>query len=460
MHFPSILTLGLATTFASLSTAHTVLTTIWVDGKNQGDGTCIRMGLNPDRTTFPIPSIDSSDMACGLDGHTPVAFTCPAKAGSSLTFAFRSWADDPSRGPIDKSHVGSISIYLKHLSSPSASATGGGWFKIFHSGYSESKQKWSAATLIDNHGLLTVSIPSAIPSGPYLVRTEVLALQNYPETQFFVNCAQLYITGTPGSSIPDSKTVSIPGHVHYSDKGLNYNIYETDPSKTPYLIPGPKPYFPTSSSSSLSTSSSQTSGLIPKGCILKNANWCATELPNFNSENSCWTASDDCWRQVEECYAVAPPSGYHGCKLWSERKCDIVQKGCKDGAWEGPKNKGEKIATEGEVSQPVPGGKLPRVDKGEDRDTDDGEGKAVVVGPGVPVASETVTSSTTFKVVTTTATETKTSSATLTTTSSKGQLGGGVAGATSVKPVPVPTTGAVGGGCKGGRQRRRVVVVN
>ncbi|KAK4223764.1 glycosyl hydrolase family 61-domain-containing protein, partial [Podospora fimiseda] len=364
MHIPILLSLTLA---ASLTTAHTVLTTLWIDGKNQGDGTCIRMGLNPDRTTFPISSLDAQDMACGLNGNTPVTYTCPASTGSKITFAFRSWADDPSRGPIDKSHVGAISIYLKKLSSPSASAPGGGWFKIFNSGYSLSKKKWSATTLNDNHGLLTVSIPSGIPSGSYLVRTEIIALQNYPDPQVFVNCAQLYITSSSSTSIPNSKTVSIPGHLHYSDPGLTYDIYENTPSSSkPYPIPGPKVYFPSSSSSSSSTSSSSSAtGLVPSSCILKNANWCAKELPDYSTENECWKASDDCWAQVLKCYDSAPPSGYKGCKLWSERKCDVVQKGCKDGEWNGPKNKGKKVAEEKEISEPIPGGNLPGVDVGE-----------------------------------------------------------------------------------------------
>ncbi|KAK4466169.1 family 61 putative glycoside hydrolase, partial [Cladorrhinum samala] len=377
MRLQTLLSLGLASTFAS---AHTVLTTIFIDGQNQGDGTCIRMGVDPERVTFPISSIDSPDMACGFNGDTPVAFTCPAKAGSTITMAFRAWADDSSRGPIDISHVGSISVYLKHLSSPSSSASGSGWFKIYHSGYSQSAKAWSAETLIKNNGLLTTDLPSSLPSGDYLLRTEVLALQNYPETQFFVNCAQLRIasgTAATAASIPSDKTVSIPGHVKADDKGLTYNIFEIDPVASPYPIPGPKPYFPTTTTTAAGTNTKATDsssgsqlsqdGLVPKTCILKNANWCAAEIPDFSGEDECWASSDNCWKQVEACYNSAPPSGGKGCKLWSDKKCEVTQRRCAEGDWNGPQDKGAIVASWDEASEPIPGGQLPPVDVGEDR---------------------------------------------------------------------------------------------
>jgi hypothetical protein len=66
MHSPVLFSLGLATAFASLSTAHTCFTTLFVDDVNQGDGTCIRMSKTGDVATFPIAGgLSSPDMACG-----------------------------------------------------------------------------------------------------------------------------------------------------------------------------------------------------------------------------------------------------------------------------------------------------------------------------------------------------------------------------------------------------------
>ncbi|KAK0666122.1 family 61 putative glycoside hydrolase [Cercophora samala] len=351
---------GLATIFASMATAHTVLTTVFVNGVNQGDGTCIRMSKNPDRATFPIEGINNANMACGLEGATPVAFTCPAPAGSTLTFAFREWADEPTKGagPIDPSHVGSIAIYLKQVPNiATTSPSGGGWFKIYADGYDSSTKQWSAKKLIADKGLLSFSLPSGLPTGYYLARSEIIAIHDISGSgpQFFVNCAQLFISGsTTGTvSIPSDKSVSIPGHVKSSDPGLTYNIYESNPDTKPYTVVGPAPFRP--GGAGPSTTAKQTDGVIPSTCILKNANWCAREVPDFSNENECWKASDDCWAQLDKCYTSAPPSGSRGCKVWQEKKCDKIVDSCRSGDWKGPRNKGQKVGSESESSAPVPG---------------------------------------------------------------------------------------------------------
>lgn len=50
---------------ASAATAHTMFTTLYVDGKNQGDGTCVRMPMNGATGTAPIYPITGDAMACG-----------------------------------------------------------------------------------------------------------------------------------------------------------------------------------------------------------------------------------------------------------------------------------------------------------------------------------------------------------------------------------------------------------
>jgi hypothetical protein len=51
--------------FAALANAHTTFTTLYVDRKSQGDGTCVRMPYDGETATFPIQSVISEDMACG-----------------------------------------------------------------------------------------------------------------------------------------------------------------------------------------------------------------------------------------------------------------------------------------------------------------------------------------------------------------------------------------------------------
>jgi len=48
--------------------AHTLFTTLFVNDINQGDGTCIRMPRNPEKSTGPVIDLGSQEMACGM--HT------------------------------------------------------------------------------------------------------------------------------------------------------------------------------------------------------------------------------------------------------------------------------------------------------------------------------------------------------------------------------------------------------
>lgn len=61
----TFLMLGLA----HIASAHTTFTNLFIDGKNQGDGTCVRMPFNDSTATFPIRPVTSDDMACGK--HIP-----------------------------------------------------------------------------------------------------------------------------------------------------------------------------------------------------------------------------------------------------------------------------------------------------------------------------------------------------------------------------------------------------
>lgn len=56
---------GLATVLAPLASAHTVLTTVFVNDKDQGDGTGVRMPFNGSIANFPIIDMNSNDMICG-----------------------------------------------------------------------------------------------------------------------------------------------------------------------------------------------------------------------------------------------------------------------------------------------------------------------------------------------------------------------------------------------------------
>lgn len=231
---------------------------MYVDGVDQGQLVGIRV---PDydgvRCSFatdehcsslhqPISDVTSNDIICngGINPyHTPVpteVVTVPA--GSQVIAEWHhtlNGADAADAAdPIDASHKGPVMTYLAKVDDPtSLDVSGLSWFKIQEEGYDASSGVWGVDTLIANDGKVTVEIPACIESGYYLMRHELIALHgasNYPGAQFYMECAQIEITGG-GSTSPE--TVSFPGAYAGSDPGITINIYQTLDS---YTVPGPE----------------------------------------------------------------------------------------------------------------------------------------------------------------------------------------------------------------------------
>lgn len=73
MHFSNLKSVLLAVAAAQVVNAHTRFTNFYVDGVNQGDGTCVRMSNINDQATNPVHGITSNDMACGTFRSPPIA---------------------------------------------------------------------------------------------------------------------------------------------------------------------------------------------------------------------------------------------------------------------------------------------------------------------------------------------------------------------------------------------------
>jgi hypothetical protein len=326
---------------AAGATAHTVMSEIYIDGQGMGSGTCVRAPKNPVGAVDPITDLGSSDMACGKDGTQGVARTCPITGGHQITFEYRQWPEDYSRGPLDEGHMGPCSVYLKKVDDATTdNATGDGWFKLWDEGYNEGSGKWCTQRMIANAGRISVTIPDSLAGGDYLVRPELLALHNIAvknQPEYYIGCAQVFLESS-GSSGPKS-TVSIPGYTSMSDSGNQYNAF--DKPLKPFTVPGPDVYTSVGGFSRM-TSQTQTNGLQPSNCILTNDNWCGTEIPDYTDEEGCWTADKDCWAKLDECYDDASSAGSANCKIW-EQKCKDNQKICYNGGGNGPYNKGKSI---------------------------------------------------------------------------------------------------------------------
>lgn len=214
-----------AVVLAAYANAHTRFTTLHINGQSQGDGVCIRQDQNPDTTTNYVPSITGPEMACGVDGTIANPSTCNVNAGDQISLEHRAWPDASQPGAIDVSHKGNTAVYMKKINSQSDEVTGNGWFKIYWDGYDIATSEWGTDHMNANNGLVTTNIPTDLAAGTYLVRSEVLALQEIGEPQFYIGCAQIQLSGS-GSAVP-SDTATIPGYVDMSTPDMNVNIYES-----------------------------------------------------------------------------------------------------------------------------------------------------------------------------------------------------------------------------------------
>lgn len=257
MPMRGFLLFGLIALYLQSSLAHTYLSSVVLDGTALAEGDCVR---SHPAVTYdnPILFVSSPNMTCGFlpEASEPANRKCPIAAGSSIGIQWHHINADASDDIIATSHKGPIIFYL----AASNSGEGDVWFKIYEAGLDVATQTWATDTLIANDGLITITIPSDIAPGNYLLRGEVLALHSAYDldgVQPYVGCVELTISGS-GCAAPSG--VAFPGAYVDTDPGLLYNIYYPVPL-TSYSIPGPALYVPgTASCSSSSSSSSSTSG--------------------------------------------------------------------------------------------------------------------------------------------------------------------------------------------------------
>lgn len=98
-------------------------------------------------------------------------------------------------------------------------------------------------TLVANGGKHSVTLPSALAAGDYLLRAEIIALHEADTdytvnpargAQFYPSCSQFKITGS-GTVTPPGTFGFVGGYSH-TDPGILFNLYG---GATSYSIPGP-----------------------------------------------------------------------------------------------------------------------------------------------------------------------------------------------------------------------------
>ncbi|PGG98856.1 hypothetical protein AJ80_09452 [Polytolypa hystricis UAMH7299] len=190
----------------------------------------------------PIQNVQSSTLACNVNGENPAGSIQQVQAGGSITLEWHH--EGRNTQAIDASHKGPILTYLAKVGSATSERNPANldWFKIAHTGLEG--ENWAVDTLRANNGKWTVQIPSSIANGEYLIRQEIIALHSaYAPggAQFYVGCAQISVTGGGSASPP---TVKIPGVYDANHPGITISIYNSkgDPYPESYEIPGPEPF--------------------------------------------------------------------------------------------------------------------------------------------------------------------------------------------------------------------------
>ncbi|KAL7657066.1 hypothetical protein ACMYSQ_006120 [Aspergillus niger] len=227
---------------------------------------------------------DSSNIVCHR-GSAPGALAAPVTPGGTVKMTWNTWPDD---------HHGPVITYLANCngSCSDVDKTALQFFKIDAGGLiddSEIPGTWATDKLIDNNYTRSITIPSDIEAGNYVLRHEIIALhgaedldgaQNYPQ------CINLNVTGS-GTATPSGTL----GTALYkdTDPGIYIDIWQSISS---YTIPGPTLYTAgstaTAAASSATTTAAATSASTTEAAVVTSA---AASYASAGSQTTMVTSS-------------------------------------------------------------------------------------------------------------------------------------------------------------------------
>ncbi|KAI1185925.1 lytic polysaccharide monooxygenase [Nemania serpens] len=184
---------------------------------------------------FTTDAITCNYGAKGAANNVPVNVTANVAAGSKVTFFWTDWQSD---------HPGPIMTYLANCGGSCetfSGATGAVWVKIHQAGYDASfSTPWASKRLPEQNSTWTVTLPSTVAPGQYILRHEILGLQrtntNGSLAQFYPSCHQIAITGSGKTALP--KGIALPGAYQPSDTKSIFLEYRDISATNPYTAPG------------------------------------------------------------------------------------------------------------------------------------------------------------------------------------------------------------------------------
>ncbi|KAF9728377.1 hypothetical protein PMIN02_008317 [Paraphaeosphaeria minitans] len=173
----------------------------------------------------------TSAIVCHKQGASNGAYV-NIKAGSTATLYWDTW-------PV--THKGPVIDYIAACNGDcgAVASTSLSWTKLDQKGWLSGSNPgtWATDNLIAANNTWTITIPSNLASGNYVVRHEIIALHAAGSTngaQAYPQCVNFAVTGS-GSAKPQG---GVPATSFYksSDPGVLFNLYS---AFTSYTIPGP-----------------------------------------------------------------------------------------------------------------------------------------------------------------------------------------------------------------------------
>ncbi|PGH16782.1 hypothetical protein AJ80_05097 [Polytolypa hystricis UAMH7299] len=185
---------------------------------------------NQDNGFVAPDAFSSPDIACHKSSQAAPS-SAKVAAGSTITLQWNTWPD---------SHHGPVIDYIASCNGDcsSASASSLSFAKIAERGLISGSNpgNWASDDLIAQGNSWTVTIPSGLAAGNYVLRHEIIALHSAGQAngaQSYPQCVNLEVTGGGGSTPNGSPATSF---YTPTDPGILFNLYEPD---LQYTIPGP-----------------------------------------------------------------------------------------------------------------------------------------------------------------------------------------------------------------------------
>ncbi|KAI1789070.1 glycosyl hydrolase family 61-domain-containing protein [Ganoderma leucocontextum] len=200
----------------------------------------------------PVMGTSNVNLVCG-QGAENAATVVPANPGSKVAFTWVS-----GNGGNWPHNTGPLMTYMALCEGTTCDkydATNANWFKIDQAGQKSDGSGWWMMDIMEGKSY-TVTVPDEVAPGEYLIRHEIIALQNAASVggvEFYPSCTQVRVGGN-GKGVP-SPTVHFPGGYTETDPGL----YTPDVYQPGFVYQFPAPALATFSGSGSGSGSSSSS---------------------------------------------------------------------------------------------------------------------------------------------------------------------------------------------------------